>query len=202
MSLVCLSSENCLWAFLCIIFRRGFLLGRQSCRPIWCSVRRMVWAQTGDRCTLCSNAGSTHTSFSQTQPLDMMLSIHRGIHRGVLTFAASGLDLNNCVMNYFEGTANLQFYTSCTLTTLHCRKMSLLQCCHMKRYNKIFTQMWGVYSLLWDTVHTHTHTSTEDAINTICGCGVMSIQQLVPCLTVLWMALCLCVSQCPCSKWC
>ncbi len=33
--------------FLCIIFRRGFLLGRQPCRPIWCSVRRMVWALTG-----------------------------------------------------------------------------------------------------------------------------------------------------------
>ncbi len=47
MTLVCLSSANCLWAFLCIIFRRGFLLGRQPCRPIWCSVRRMVWALTG-----------------------------------------------------------------------------------------------------------------------------------------------------------
>ncbi len=47
MSLVCLSSANCLQAFLCIIFRRGFLLGRQPCRPIWCSVRHMVWALTG-----------------------------------------------------------------------------------------------------------------------------------------------------------
>ncbi len=46
MSLVCLSSANCLQA-LCIIFRRGFLLGRPPCRPIWCSVRRMVWALTG-----------------------------------------------------------------------------------------------------------------------------------------------------------
>ncbi len=46
MSLVCLSSANCLRAFLCIIFRRGFLLGRQPCRPIWCSVWRMVWALT------------------------------------------------------------------------------------------------------------------------------------------------------------
>ncbi len=46
MSLVCLSSANGLQAFLCIIFRRGFLLGRQPCRPIWCSVRRMVWALT------------------------------------------------------------------------------------------------------------------------------------------------------------
>ncbi len=26
--------------------------------------------------------------------------------------------------------------TNCTLTTLHCRKVSFLQCCHMKRYNK------------------------------------------------------------------
>ncbi len=47
MSLVCLSSANCLRAFLCIIFRSGFLLGRHPCRPIWCSVRRMVWALTG-----------------------------------------------------------------------------------------------------------------------------------------------------------
>ncbi len=47
MSLVCLSSANYLRAFLCIIFRRGFLLGRQPCRTIWCSVRRMVWALTG-----------------------------------------------------------------------------------------------------------------------------------------------------------
>ncbi len=47
MSLVCLSSANCLWAFLCIIFRRCFLLGRQPYKPIWCSVRRMVLALTG-----------------------------------------------------------------------------------------------------------------------------------------------------------
>ncbi len=47
-----------------------------------------------------------------------------------------------------------QIYTviqAATLTTLHCSKVSFLQCCHMKRYNKIFTKMWGVYSLLWDT---------------------------------------------------
>ncbi len=47
MSLVCLSSENSLRAFLCIIFRRGFLLWRQPCRPIWCSVWHIVWALTG-----------------------------------------------------------------------------------------------------------------------------------------------------------
>ncbi len=51
------------------------------------------------------------------------------------------LDINGCVLSYFEGTANLHCYTSCTLTTLHCSKVSFLQCCHMKRYNKIFTKM-------------------------------------------------------------
>ncbi len=76
MSFVCLSSANCLRAFLRIIFRRVFLLGRQPCRPIWCNVRRMVWALTGwlpppppHPFNLCSNAGSP-----QTQPLDMTLS--------------------------------------------------------------------------------------------------------------------------------
>ncbi len=63
-----------------------------------------------------------------------------------------GLDINSCVLSYFQGTAHLHCYTSCTLTTLHCSKVSFLQCCHMKTNNKIFTKMWGVYSLLWDTV--------------------------------------------------
>ncbi len=52
--------------------------------------------------------------------------------RGVLTFVASGLNINGCVLSYFEGTANLHCYTSCTLTTLHCSKVSFLQCYHIK----------------------------------------------------------------------
>ncbi len=30
--------------------------------------------------------------------------------RGVLTFVASGLDINGCVLSYFEGTANVHLY--------------------------------------------------------------------------------------------
>ncbi len=60
--------------------------------------------------------------------------------RGVLTFVASGLEINGCVLSYFEGTVHLYCYTSCTLATLHCIKMSFLQCCQMKRYDKIFTK--------------------------------------------------------------
>ncbi len=87
-----------------------------------------------------------------TQSIDILGPIWTFSLRGVLTFVASGLDINGCVLSYFEGTANVHCYTSCTLTTLHCSKVSFLQCCHMKIYNKIFTKMWGVYSLLWDTV--------------------------------------------------
>ncbi len=42
---------------------------------------------------------------------------------GVLTFVASGLDINGCVLSYFEGTVNVRCYTSYTLTTLHCSKL-------------------------------------------------------------------------------
>ncbi len=52
--------------------------------------------------------------------------------RGVLTFVASGLDINGCALSYFEETVNVHCYISCTLTTLHCRKVLFLQCCHMK----------------------------------------------------------------------
>ncbi len=41
---------------------------------------------------------------------------------------------------YFENIYMYIIYTSCTLTTLHCRKVSFLQCCHMKIFNKIFTK--------------------------------------------------------------
>ncbi len=70
-----------------------------------------------------------------------------------LKHVASGLDIDGWVLSYFEGTVNVHCYTSCTLTTLHCSKVTFIQCCHMKIYNKIFTKMWGVYSLLWDTVY-------------------------------------------------
>ncbi len=75
--------------------------------------------------------------------------------RGVLTFVASGLDINDCVLSYFEGTVNLHCYTSYTLTTLHCSKVSFLQCCHMKR------QMSLILQKCEGCIHTHTHTHTR-----------------------------------------
>ncbi len=72
-----------------------------------------------------------------SQNIDTLGPIWTFSLRGVLTFVASGLDINGCVLSYFT---NLHRYTSCTLTSLHCSKLSFLECCHMKRYNKIFTK--------------------------------------------------------------
>ncbi len=76
-----------------------------------------------------------------TQNIETLGPIWKVSLRGVLTFVASVLDINGCVLRYFEGTVNVHCYTSCTLTTLHCSKVSFLQCCHVKIYNKIFTQI-------------------------------------------------------------
>ncbi len=81
---------------------------------------------------------------------NLLLLIHCSL-RGVLTFVASGLDINDCVLGYFEGTENLHFYTRCTLTTLHCSKVSFLQCCHMEIYNKIFTHFCEILYIVKKT---------------------------------------------------
>ncbi len=47
-----------------------------------------------------------------TQNIDTLGPIWTISLRGVLTFVASGLDNNDCVLSYFEGTANLHCYTS------------------------------------------------------------------------------------------
>ncbi len=75
-----------------------------------------------------------------TQNIDSLGPICTFSLRGVLTFVASGLDINGCMLSYFEGTANLHCYTSCSLTTLHFSKVSYLQCFPMKINNKIFTK--------------------------------------------------------------
>ncbi len=76
-----------------------------------------------------------------TQNIDSLGPVWTFSRRGVLTFVASCLDINGCVLSYFEGTANVHCYTSCTLTTFNCSKVSYIKCCHMKSYNKIFTKM-------------------------------------------------------------
>ncbi len=58
-----------------------------------------------------------------TQNIDTLGPIWTFSPRGVLTFVASGLDINGCLLSYFEGTENVHCYTSCTLTTLHCSKV-------------------------------------------------------------------------------
>ncbi len=77
-----------------------------------------------------------------TQNIDILGPIWTFSLRGVLTFVASGLDINGCVLSYFKGTANVHCYTSCTLTT-YCSKVSFLQCCHMKYIIKYLQKCEG-----------------------------------------------------------
>ncbi len=67
-----------------------------------------------------------------TQNIDILGPIWTFSLKGVATFVASGLDIIGCVLSYFEGTGNLHCYSSCTLTTPHCSKVSFLQLSHEK----------------------------------------------------------------------
>ncbi len=58
-----------------------------------------------------------------TQNIDTVGSMWTFSLGGVLTFVASGLNINGCVLSYFEETATLHRYTSCTISTLHCSKV-------------------------------------------------------------------------------
>ncbi len=51
------------------------------------------------------------------------------------------------MLSYFEGTATLYCYTSCTLNTLHISKVSFLQCCHMNNEQPVCTSL--LFTLLF-----------------------------------------------------
>ncbi len=59
-----------------------------------------------------------------TQNIDTLGPIWTFSFRGALTFVASSLDINGCVLSYFERTADLHCYTCWTLTAFHLRKVS------------------------------------------------------------------------------
>ncbi len=85
-----------------------------------------MWWQPGeehkDKCVLPTVKHGSG-SVMATQNIDTLGPIWKFSLRGVLTFVASGLDNNGCVLSYFEGTTNVHCYTRCTLTTLHCSKV-------------------------------------------------------------------------------
>ncbi len=144
---ICGASSNGRWS------SARSLTSTSSVMSSWRSGRGLQWQPVKLWWTPCTRGlRQCRKIMMATQNIDTLGPIFTFSLRGLLTFVASGLDINGCELSYFEGTANLHCYTSCTLTTLHCSKVSFLQCCHMKRYNKILTKMWGVYSLLWDTV--------------------------------------------------
>ncbi len=147
---ICGASSNGRWRSL------RSLTSTSSVMSSWRSGRGLQWQPVKLWWTSCPRGlRQCWKIMVTTQNIDTLSPIWTFSLRGVLTCVASGLDINGCVLSYFEGTENVhcctivQMYTSCTLTTLHCSKVSFIQCCHMKRYNTIFTKMWGVYSVLF-----------------------------------------------------
>ncbi len=68
--------SNCLRAFMCIILEEASsgTAAMQTNLNAACGVWSEHWWLTPHPFNLCSNAGNTHMSISQTQPLDMTLS--------------------------------------------------------------------------------------------------------------------------------
>ncbi len=153
---ICGASSNERWR------SARYLTSTSSVMSSWRSGRGLQWQPVKLWWTPCPR-GLRHCCkiMVATQNIDTLGPIWIFSLRGIFTFVASGLDINGCVLSYFEGTANLHCYTSCTLNTLHCSKVSFLQCCHMKRSNKILRKMWGVYSLLWYTDAAALHPSYD-----------------------------------------
>ncbi len=61
-----------------------------------------------------------------TQNIDTLGPIWTFSLRGVLTFVARSLDINGCVLSYFEGTANLHCYT--VIQAVHSLLYIVAQC--------------------------------------------------------------------------
>ena len=117
MCFVDMSAANCLEAFLCIVFRRGFLLGWQPCTPIWCRVRRMVWALTSWPPTSLISAAMLR-ALLRRKHLDVTLSMcaqflwttyPRPVLSGPRTFKTLD-DLSHCAAAQFQGVSNLLIY--------------------------------------------------------------------------------------------
>lgn len=117
-SSACLISANWFWAFLCIVYRKCFLLGRQPFRPNWFSVANGL---TTGRVTpfsfnLCSNA---YTYMFERPPLDAM-NVHWTMARPVLSLTSLfkpldglGLTVSGCWQSsYFQGSLYVKQQTS------------------------------------------------------------------------------------------
>ena len=138
--MLCFSMSQCMLAFMVPQWTVASQCRQHSCSPRPWHSHHHAWLQVRHTC-LCTPhlVAATHTWHHEPNKFILVSSDHR-----------------TCVLSYFEGTVNLHYYKSCTLTTLHCSKVSFLQCCPMKRWYEIFTKMWGVYSLLWYTVYIFT----------------------------------------------
>ncbi len=82
-----------------------------------------------------------------------------------LTFVASGLDINGCVLNYFEGTAVIQAVHSLLNIVAKCHLFSVIKYLHKCEGCTHFCEILYIYT------HTHTHTQTDS----LSLCGLLTV---------------------------
>ena len=161
MCFVDMSSANCLEAFLCIVFRRGFLLGWQPCTPIWCRVRNIVWALTGcpppHLFNLCSNADRTPMPIFQRKHLDVMLSTCAQllwttypwpVLSGPHSFKTLD-DLSHCAAAQFQGVDNLlvalAIFVLCNNTSFKILREFFAMWCYVGTFSDQYERVWELH---------------------------------------------------------
>ncbi len=119
-----------------------------------------------------------------TQNIDTLGPIWTFSLRDVLTFVASGLDINGSI-ELFWGESNLHCYTSFTLTTLHCSKVSFLQCYHMKGIIKYLQKCEGCThfcEILYFLRHTFVSPATSCLSSKIFEMSIISVHFCLCCV--------------------
>ncbi len=117
------------------------LTSTSSVMSSWRSGRGLQWQPVKLWWTPCSRGlRQCWKIMVATQNIDTLGPIWTFSLRGVLTFVASGLDINGCVLSYFEGIANLHCYTSCIqhIHTVYDHNNNVCQVsCHLRRFQRL-----------------------------------------------------------------
>ena len=150
-----MSSSNRLWAFLCIVFRRGFLLGWHPCTPIWCRVRRMVWALTGwpppslqslQQCWQHSNTYLSKKAFrcdAQHVRSASLDDLHEACSFKTLD------DLSHCAAAQFQGVGNLLVALAIFMlrnnTSFKILREFFAMWCHVGTFSDQYERVWELH---------------------------------------------------------
>ena len=152
-----MSSGNCLRTFLCIAFRRGFLLWWQPCTPIWCRVQCMVWALTGWPPALQSLQQCWQHSYTNLSKKAFGCDAHHVRSARALSFFRRptwGLFwvdptyLSHCAAAQFQGVGNLLVALAIVMlhnnTSFKILREFFAMWCHVGTFRDQYERVWDL----------------------------------------------------------